>query len=141
MPYIKAADYDRAAVEPATPGELNYAITLHAIKVLMDPKRPLTLFHTAVWPLVQGYCERKEMSYEHGNAVMGVLDCATREVYRRTNHAYNAKDLNAKLYPQYQIGLMLARMRLSIYNTMIAPYEDEKILENGDVFPDVLTNG
>lgn len=57
-------------------GEFNYVITRIAIDIF-----------------------KRDRSYKTGNAIMGVLDCAAREFYRRH----------------------------------LAPYEDAKMLENGDV--------
>lgn len=59
-------------------GELNYAIT----EIMID------------------YLNRKGVSYTNMNEVVGVLECAKLELYRR----------------------------------MTAPYEDQKIIENGDVY-------
>lgn len=78
MPYIKMErrgelDFD----EPETSGELNYAITR----------------------LVQTYLGRAP-KYDDFNSVIGALESAKLELYRR----------------------------------MISPYEDKKIIENGDVY-------
>jgi len=81
MPYIKP---DRrkailAGAKPQDPGELNFAITA----------------------LVDRYLEDKgEIRYAHLNEVIGAIDCAKLELYRR----------------------------------VAAPYEDQKITENGDVY-------
>lgn len=84
MPYIKAdrrENLDRVhdLGYPATlgPGELNYAIT----------------------QLVRSYVG-SDVSYAKINEVVGVLECAKLELYRR----------------------------------LAAPYEDKKIVENGDVY-------
>ena len=61
-----------------TPGELNYLFTILSIQ----------------------YVKRKGKSYTHMNDVIGALEGAKLEFYRR----------------------------------MVAPYEDEKIEENGDVY-------
>ncbi len=81
MPYI--APEDRARLDrgeaPASAGELNYAITR----------------------LVDAYMERAGgIRYARLNEVVGALECAKLELYRR----------------------------------LAAPYEDEKIRENGDVY-------
>jgi broad-specificity NMP kinase len=74
MPYIKQ---DRRKSSPETAGELNYHITRMIMKYLGESP---------------GYTEY--------NSVVGVLECAKIELYRR----------------------------------MVAPYEDKKIVENGDVY-------
>jgi hypothetical protein len=79
MPYIKQED--RMPVKnygPKTSGELNYAITV----------------------LIKEYFKTKEMNYQAANDIIGALEGAKLEFYRR----------------------------------VVAPYENKKILENGDVY-------
>lgn len=81
MPYItkKRREHLRGVqlfAKPQTPGELNYVITM-AVHDYLNGRRSYGLF----------------------NEVLGVLECAKLELYRRH----------------------------------VAPYEDEKIQENGDV--------
>lgn len=80
MPYIKQPD--RIDLEqnrsPQTPGELNYVIT----------------------NLLISYTDFKGLNYETINSIIGVLECAKLEYYRR----------------------------------LASPYEDAKILQNGDVY-------
>lgn len=84
MPYIdpsKRRSFRQAYLLGQTigdPGELNYVVT------------QLILAYLGPYP-----------HYSNFNDIMGVLECAKQELYRR----------------------------------MIAPYEDEKIEENGDVYP------
>jgi hypothetical protein len=81
MPYITQERRKAilAGAKPQDPGELNFAITV----------------------LVDSYLEDKgEIRYAHLNDVVGAIDCAKLELYRR----------------------------------VAAPYEDEKIAENGDVY-------
>ena len=63
---------------PRTPGELNYMITM----------------------LLQRYIETRNRNYQTWNDILGALEGAKLEFYRR----------------------------------VVAPYEDEKIIENGDVY-------
>jgi hypothetical protein len=81
MPYVDAEARVRldAGGFPATAGELNYSIT----------------------KLLNQYLERRDTPrYGDWNEVIGVLECAKLEIYRRS----------------------------------IAPYEDRKARENGDVY-------
>jgi hypothetical protein len=81
MPYIKKDRRDaiRAGAKPQDAGELNFAISV----------------------LVDDYLKDKGgIRYAHLNEVIGAMDCAKLELYRR----------------------------------VAAPYEDEKIQENGDVY-------
>ncbi len=80
MPYLKQEDRDRIddGQIPTTPGELNYLITTLAVEYIMA----------------------NGLSYQKINDVVGALEGAKLEFYRR----------------------------------MAAPYEDEKIKSNGDVY-------
>ncbi|MEE8372500.1 MAG: hypothetical protein V3R87_02025 [Dehalococcoidia bacterium] len=83
MPYIKSKDKFRAMSSPAVVGELNYKITEACIDFIE---------------------ENGGLSYTTVQNVIGVLECAKLELYRR----------------------------------VLAPYEDTKIAENGDVYPPEL---
>jgi hypothetical protein len=61
MPYIKQADRDRARFQPETAGELNYAVSV----------------------LLKGYQDRKGLSYQVINDIVGALEGAKAEYYRR----------------------------------------------------------
>ena len=85
MPYIKEVDKEK--FEDAlksiidnivTPGEFNYVISMICKELLV----------------IEGE------SYSNYNDLIGILECAKLELYRR----------------------------------MVAPYEDKKIIENGDVY-------
>lgn len=83
MPYIKQEDRDRFFEQDQlskdnTAGELNFCIS----------------------SLCREYIKAKGKSYAVLNEVVGALECAKLELYRR----------------------------------VAAPYEDEKIIENGDVY-------
>ena len=85
MPYVdkiarEALGYVTVEEPPEDAGELNYVITKVCDEFLV----------------------RKGRRYNHINTVIGVLECAKQEFYRR----------------------------------IAAPYEDEKIAENGDVYSD-----
>ncbi|HEX2888072.1 DUF6899 family protein [Vineibacter terrae] len=68
MPYVNREARDRldAGGSPKTPGELNYKITR----------------------LVDEYLSRQELSYARLNEVVGVLECAKLELYRRVTAPY-----------------------------------------------------
>lgn len=87
MPYVKETVKARIDVldDPTSAGELNYLITMTAIR----------------------YVQEKGLSYQTLNDVVGALDGAKAEFQRR----------------------------------VVAPYEDKKIRENGDVYPSSLLGG
>lgn len=81
MPYVAQEDRKRLdnGGKPESAGELNYVISM----------------------TIDDYLSRKGgVRYAHLNEVVGVLECAKLEIYRR----------------------------------IAGPYEDKKILENGDVY-------
>lgn len=78
VPYIRQEDREEALAAPRNAGELNFAITM----------------------LVQGYLRQNGRRYQQINDVVGALEGAKLEFYRR----------------------------------VVAPYEDQKARENGDVY-------
>ena len=68
-PYIKKEDrakFSLDAIKPDDAGELNYVIST----------------------LLSEYIKRKGLRYQNINEVMGVLDCASKEFYRRVAAPY-----------------------------------------------------
>ena len=85
MPYVNEERREKLAYGDEVPdneGDLNYMISL----------------------LCNEYLVRKGLKYEHINAIVGALECAKLEMYRR----------------------------------LAAPYENQKCLENGDVYDPTL---
>lgn len=82
MPYIKKEDREKLAHPnfwaPNTPGDLNYLFT----------------------KLIKEYIDLNGLNYQHINDIVGALEGAKLEFYRR----------------------------------VVAPYENSKIRENGDVY-------
>lgn len=83
MPYIQDKNHIReelvlGSLSPLTAGELNFKITTVVNQYLVD----------------------KGKNYQNLNEVIGVLECAKLELYRR----------------------------------IVAPYETQKVIENGDVY-------
>lgn len=66
MPYIRQPERQRAAVAPETPGELNFAITA----------------------LMQSYIQFTGLRYTAINDVLGALEGAKAEFYRRVAVPY-----------------------------------------------------
>jgi Domain of unknown function (DUF6899) len=73
MPYVKRTDRTRldCGGPPETAGELNYLVTR----------------------LVDGYLGRKGVSYANLNEVVGVLECAKLELYRRIVARYEDRKI------------------------------------------------
>jgi hypothetical protein len=66
MPYIPT---NRRGAAPVDAGELNYAIT----------------------KLIDTYLQQRGVRYEHINTLIGVLECAKLELYRRIAGPYEDK--------------------------------------------------
>lgn len=109
---------------------MNYAITLKVIDYLTNPRVDSTMFYAQVAWLVDGYIQRVGLSYTNGNAVMGVLDCVVRELKRRVLPGTSIDVIEGEI----------AAIRDGFYNNLLAPYEDKKIAENGDVYPAEILN-
>jgi hypothetical protein len=73
MPYVKKTDRPRLdqAGEPRSAGDLNYVITRQ----------------------IDAYLAHKGISYAHLNEVIGVLECAKLELYRRIVARYEDKKI------------------------------------------------
>lgn len=84
MPYIPTADRDGADLFPNTPGELNFALT----------------------KLVITYVEGKGLSYQAINDVLGALEGAKLEFYRRVAVPYENEKIraNGDVYPGDMVG-------------------------------------
>ncbi|MEE8372803.1 MAG: hypothetical protein V3R87_03595 [Dehalococcoidia bacterium] len=141
MPYIKSEDYARAVVTPKVPGELNYAITMKIIARLRGELTSME-FDRCLRNLTMSYLDRVGMSYTNGNAVIGVLDCAAREVRRRAGGAPPLSPDGVVMSPLIaKIERQLRAERKWLYDNLLAPYENVKIMENGDVYPKDLLSG
>lgn len=114
MPYLTAerkAELLRGQ-ECVTPGDLTYILT----KLALSGQYPQLLVE----------CDRYLENSRHNNyatrcEVIGSLECARQEFERRRpNATVPASALSSAKYRWYQ--------------EKVAPYEDGKILENGDVY-------
>ena len=126
MPYINSDHYVRAVQYPRDPGELNYAMTMKALAYF---RGVLTLpeFGEAVGDLCASFLERHGPSYTTYNNLIGAMTCCGWEMVRRANDDYApAADICQKV---------LVEVAYRIYYEIVVPYEDQKIAENGDVFP------
>lgn len=133
MPYINPSDYARASALATVPGELNYAMTLTAIKY-MAGQIDMEQLKADCQGLVDGYLNRVGISYTNYNNVIGALVCCGFELARR---------MSQTKFERYaaEAQLVLNRIAFDLYHTRTIPYENQKIEENGDVFPAELFEG
>jgi hypothetical protein len=106
MPYVKQEDRDDALI-PLRPGELNYKIST----------------------ILDGYIRDSGLSYTTLNEIIGVLECAKMELYRRVAVPYE----DVKLWNNGEV----------YHNAMsLMPHPNEKVQEQEspskqvELFPD-----
>lgn len=121
MPYL--TDRRKKELEnPKAPylgaGDLTYGITRVVIDYTVTDGEQA--FYTALEKCVSRYLPR-EPRYENFCVVMGALECATKEYIRRRPESFPKP-------------LWLMSFSRRFYRDIVAPYEDEKIKVNGDVF-------
>ena len=63
---------------------------------------------------------------------MGAFVCAYSEFRRRVHASHQGTDEFLTL------SWTVEKVMVDVYNKIAVPYEIEKIVENGDVYPDVL---
>lgn len=118
MPYIKLIARERLANAKAiilNAGELNYLLTREC------QKWPQMFIRVRLWVIVRRYLSAQILNYETLNSVMGALEGCKREYVRRVGE--NATVVCA-----------LNDVQDDFYEKIVAPYEQGKIAENGDVF-------
>lgn len=121
MPYIKqlartefALDYGRWAKNP---GELNYNFTM-----ALGMYGPSDSAEIIIKEFIKRYLILKGESYQTFNDIIGALTCCFKEIKRRI-----------ELKNRFEIVDFLAKIVDDFYNNVVAPYEDQKIVENGDL--------
>jgi hypothetical protein len=124
MPYVDKLtkrELDAGAVA-STVGELTYCVTMQGIRLGNNP-----LLYSAVMEEINAYLlGKREDGYDANYAllcgVVGSLECARREFQRRRPDDHLTFD--------EAVEDALA----DFYDNVVAPYEDTKIEQNGDVF-------
>lgn len=137
MPYIKQEDRKRLDEEssiPLTAGELNYHLTQRCIEAHADGGIALqelahNLANDITNYMLQGDPETV-VNYETFNSAMGALDCCRREWHRRMSGRIHT--LGPSRF--WEIVSAIERTANELYATQVAPYEDTKIQQNGDVY-------
>jgi len=120
MPYIKQDRREHLdgldAPDCETAGELNYVFT----QTMFDCYPDVNLASAFISDEINNYRLAHGESYQTYNDIMGALHCATYERIRRTgDHTFDS---------------VIAHLMADLYVDWIAPYEDKKITENGDVY-------
>lgn len=124
MPYIKAEE--RTLLDggsaPQTVGHLTYLYTKAILEARAGNALALLEITTFDWLILRGH------SFKTFAQILGALTATELEWYRRMP-ALTPKGFGAP-------ALWSVRdFRQEFYDTIVAPYEDRKIAENGDVYP------
>lgn len=126
MPYIGQKHREAVLRDgPTSPGELNFCITTACLRY-SRAITPLSELQDAVMAACRVYTMRCGAMYSTFNDVVGALECSKFEITRRRDALKN--DVNGS------IQFALNTVKKVYYDDIVAPYEDAKIKENGDVF-------
>ncbi|MDP3645475.1 MAG: hypothetical protein Q8R25_00095 [bacterium] len=127
MPYIVQAERDaiRGGKRPENVGQLNYCLTIRLQRIYGDEDwdTPEIVAEELESICRQYIVDKKELCYQLANDVLGALICCKLEMWRR------ARPSDPKDVWNYALNKCIKR----IYREIVAPYEDKKIKENGDV--------
>lgn len=121
MPYVTQSDrhpLDEGLRTPNNAGELNYVITTFMLRHLGDA----AMLYSGIRAHCTQFLSMKGTRYCYINDVIGVLTCAKLEFIRRTNIR--------------RFDSLFDDLIKDLYADIAAPYEDSKIAENGDVYPE-----
>lgn len=137
MPYIKPErrEYlNREGSVPRDAGELNYMLTMRCLEAFHEggialAELPTNIQNDCVLYLDHGIDHSPR--YEDFNAVMGALDCCKREFQRRRDGWLPA---GGGLERRWAIDDAIESTARRLYREAVAPYEDAKIIQNGDVY-------
>jgi hypothetical protein len=125
MPYItqerrKALQLKTNKIETA--GELNFLFTV----ALIDSETP-ELAEMDLRLLINDYLTGHDLSYQVANDIIGALICCAFEASRRLLGKVDQTTI-------VKIFEVVSTVAGEFYKTLVAPYEDGKLEENGDVF-------
>lgn len=135
MPYIRKDDRPRALDHPQTVGELNFAVTVRLIKLALGQvEYRKASFRDEITNLLDRFLKVRvpvqgTENYALFNEIMGVFYCVGKEFVR---HAGGEQNLGPT---DWEAIYALSELSEKFYDTRVAPYEDKKIAQNGDVYP------
>lgn len=112
MPYLTESDFN------APSGELNRAFT----KVLLN--RSINL-RESLLSIIKKYEHDQKPRYATFNDIIGALECSKMEYIRRTGSVNTF------------IEDVMQSIKFDYYRETVAPYEDKKINEHGDIYDSI----
>ena len=118
MPYIDQPSRRKldSGSDPSNPGELTYVLTLDTL----NGRDAEHLTHVLV-----RYVESPGRCFQTFAELLGSLEATKMELCRR-----RMVSRDRLLLPLAQLD----RVKRAFYSSMVGPYEDTKILANGDIF-------
>jgi hypothetical protein len=132
MPYLRAerkTALDNQDILPTTTGDLTYLFT----RALLGDPREATLVE-ALQAAVDRYFQRRQINFGLLCDVVGALTCAGFEYERRI--FTRADEMGIRSIADAEATLRALREFIQeFYAHVVAPYENDKIKTNGDVFP------
>lgn len=109
-------------------GDVNYLVTEECLDLLQEGTAAAGhAWHQAVDDILDAYTEYHGDSYATYNAVIGALTCCSLEWQRRHHGSTDGAVLT--------VAAMIDAKAREFYREVVAPYEDLKIKQNGDVYP------
>ena len=124
MPYVTKTQREALTVRwPADAGELNYVITQQLLLYWRHPSYSFGSRMQWFFDCLLNYLSSHDRRYQTINDIVGAVECAKLEFIRRQG-AQVASSFFTPLDDAKRI----------FYKEVAAPYEDEKITENGDVY-------
>lgn len=124
MPYIPSADRLALATKKKgllVSGEINYLLT----RVYIDlTDENLEDSSKQVRRILYDYCQNIGFRYQTANDLLGALTASFLEFARRTSDALKVD----------RVRELVSTETVIFYKEIVGPYEDSKIIDNGDVY-------
>lgn len=133
MPYLSESRkraMDSGLCLPTTPGDLTYLMT----KSLLDLDSEAAA--EEIWEHIEGYFKRREVRYALLAEVLGCL-LSTKLEYERREATRLTEATNGMFTGSRRAQNVIDPIITVFYGDTVAPYEDTKIRENGDVWPEI----
>lgn len=145
MPYIKAEDRDRLTPPegmvgdiPRTQGELNYLISTRIKREFTEKGKSYALFNDIIADLDDAKLGLKMLMRMEPGFAGDISDLAFKFMLQTDDLDVPiglSQEETAKISKrQTSAGGAIEAAKLEFYRRVVAPYEDQKLLDNGDVY-------
>lgn len=128
MPYIRDVQRRRELATngsaPQNVGELTYVLYRYGLVLLGLGGEVSEGAEAQIYRYVTQYLAECRLSFQTFAEIMGALTATQFELERRHGHGDEA----------HKVSTAFFRVGLKMYRVLAAPYEDLKIVENGDIF-------